>query len=73
MYWDLVVPVTGVVGIVPAGIGLRTEGVPGAGCTKRWGSGHSTTRWVGSVRRLSGRDGKRRQESEHDEQEDETE
>ena len=31
------------------------------------------TRRVSGIRRLSSRDGKRRQESEHDEQEDETE
>ena len=44
-----------------------------AGCAKRWRSGHSTARRVSRVRRLSSRDGKRRQEDEHDEQEDETE
>lgn len=62
-----------VVGIVPAGIRLRTECIASAGCAKRWRSGHSTARRVRWVRRLSGRDRKRRQESEHDEQEDETE
>lgn len=70
---NLVVPVTGVVGIVPAGIRLRTECVPATGYAKSRGSGHSTTMWVSGIRRLSSRDGKRRQESEHDEQEDETE
>lgn len=70
---NLVVPVARVVGIVPAGIRLRTERVPGVGCAKRWRCGHSTTRRVSGIRRLSSRDGKRRQESEHDEQEDETE
>lgn len=70
---NLVVPVTGVVGIVPAGIGLRTVSVPGAGSTKRRRCGHSMTRRVSGIRRLSSRDGKRRQEGEHDEQEGETE
>ena len=62
-----------VVGIVPADIGLRPESVPGVGCTKSRGSGHSTVRWLGGVRGLGGRDRKRRQEGEHDEQKDETE
>lgn len=69
---DLVVPVTRVVGIVPAGIGLRTECVPGARCSKRRRCGHSTTRWMGSVRRLSSHRGTRRHNEEH-EQEDEKE
>lgn len=69
----LVVPVARVVGIVPAGIRLRMECIASAGCAKRWRCGHSTARRVSRVRWLSGRDGKRRQESEHDEQEDETE
>ena len=71
--WNLIVPVARVVGIVPACIRLRTECVPGARCTKCRGSGHSMTRRVSGIRRLSSRDGKRRQEGEHDEQEDETE
>ena len=69
----LVVPVARVVGIVPAGIGLRTECIASAGCAKRWRSGHNMTRRVSGIRRLSSRDIKRRQEDEHDEQEDETE
>lgn len=69
---DLVVPVTRVVGIVPAGISLRTECVPGAGSAKSRGSGHSMIRRMNSVRRLSGHRGTRRQHEEH-EQEDEKE
>lgn len=68
----LVVPVARVVGIVPAGIRLRTECVTSAGSAKRRRCGHSTARRVGWVRRLSGRDGKKRLEGEHDEQEGET-
>lgn len=73
MVRNLVVPVKGVVGIVPAGIGLRTERVPGEGSTKRRRCGYSMTGWISRVRRLSGRDGKRRKECEHDKQECETE
>lgn len=65
---DLVVPVTRVVGIVPAGISLRTECVPGAGSAKSRGSGHSMTRRMNSVRRLSGHRGTRRQHEEHEEE-----
>lgn len=69
----LVVPVTRVVGIGPADISLRTRRVPGAGSAKSQRRGHSMTRRMNGVRGLSGGDGKRRQEGEHDEQEDETE
>lgn len=63
---------TRVIGIVPAGIGLRAERVSGTGSAKRRGSGHSTTRWMSRVRRLSSHRGTRRQNEEH-EQEDEKE
>lgn len=72
MDWNLIVPVAGVVGIVPAGIGLRTECVSGVGSAKRRGSGQSAARWMSSVRRLSSHRGTRRQNEEH-EQEDEKE
>ena len=65
---DLVVPVTRVVGIVPAGIRLRTERVPCAGRAKRRGSGHSTTRWMSSVRRLGSHRGTRRHNEEHEQE-----
>ena len=71
--WNLIVPVARVVGIVPACIRLRAVCVARAGCAKSRRCGHSTTRRMGWVRRLSSRDGKRRQEGEHDKQEDETE
>lgn len=61
-----------VVGIVPAGIRLRTESVPGAGCAKSRGCGHSTTRRMGWVRRRSCHRRTRGQDEE-DEQEDKNE
>ena len=72
MDWNLIVPVMGVIGIVPAGIGLRTECVPSTRSAKSWGSGHSTTRRMGRVRRLSSHRGTRGHNEEH-EQEDEKE
>ena len=72
MFWNLIVPVARVVGIVPAGIRLRTVSVPGAGCAKRWRCGHSTTRWMSIIRRLSSHRRTRGQNEEH-EQEDEKE
>ena len=73
MFWNLVVPVTGVVGIVPAGIRLRTECIASTGCAKRWRSRHSTARRVGRVRRLSSHRRTRGQNEEDNEQKDEEE